>query len=61
MTQNVIYRIADGKIVEIWAEQNELHLMQQLGALPRGVSKEVNNEYQGIRREIHRGGKESME
>ena len=50
MTQNVIYRLADNKIVDIWAEQNELHLLQQLGAIPGGVSNEVNNEYQGIRR-----------
>ena len=36
MTQNCIYMIINGKIAEIWQEQNELSLMQQLGALPEG-------------------------
>lgn len=29
-----IYRIADGKIVEYWANEDELGLLRQLGAIP---------------------------
>lgn len=34
MTGIAIYRIADGKIVERWSEQNRLGIMQQLGVIP---------------------------
>ncbi len=34
MTGIAIYRIADGKIVEKWGEQDRLGIMQQLGILP---------------------------
>ena len=29
-----VFRIANGKIVERWAEDNGLELMQQLGVIP---------------------------
>ena len=35
-----IYRVADGKVVETWAMQDRLGLLQQLGAVPSG--SEVN-------------------
>jgi steroid delta-isomerase-like uncharacterized protein len=31
-----IFRIADGKIAEIWVNENDLGLMQQLGVIPSG-------------------------
>lgn len=34
MTRIAIYRIADGKIVEKWGEQDRLGIMQQLGVIP---------------------------
>jgi steroid delta-isomerase-like uncharacterized protein len=33
-TSTDIYRIADGKIVEVWTELDALRMMQQLGAIP---------------------------
>jgi predicted ester cyclase len=33
-TSSDIYRIADGKIAEQWAELDALGLMQQLGGIP---------------------------
>ena len=29
-----VFRIADGKIVELWASMDNLGMMQQLGVLP---------------------------
>jgi predicted ester cyclase len=29
-----IYRIADGKVVELWSEGDHLGLMQQIGLVP---------------------------
>ena len=38
-----IFRIADGKIVELWGQEDMLGMMQQLGAIPeRGQSEEVS-------------------
>ena len=37
VTWILILRIADGKIVEMWTEADELGLMQQVGAIPAGV------------------------
>lgn len=31
-----IYRVADGRVVETWAMQDRLGLLQQLGAVPQG-------------------------
>jgi len=36
-TAIIIFRIADGKIVELWTEMDELGMMRQLGAIPAGV------------------------
>jgi predicted ester cyclase len=33
-TSTDIYRIVDGKIVEVWTELDALGMMQQLGAIP---------------------------
>ncbi len=35
-----IFRIADGKIIEIWVNENDLGLMQQMGVIPGGPAKE---------------------
>lgn len=40
MGQIVIFRIADGKIVEYWEEADFLSLMQQLGAIAGGDGSE---------------------
>jgi predicted ester cyclase len=29
-----VFRIADGKIVEVWASMDNLGMLQQLGAIP---------------------------
>ena len=34
MTGNNVFRIANGKIAECWAESDALGLMQQLGVIP---------------------------
>ena len=34
MTNTLIFRIADGKLVENWATIDELRLMRQLGVIP---------------------------
>ena len=34
-----IFRFADGKLVEAWANQDDLGLMQQLGAIPAMLQK----------------------
>ncbi len=39
MTNAAIYRIAAGKVVEGWATIDNLHFMQQLGAIPSGPPK----------------------
>jgi steroid delta-isomerase-like uncharacterized protein len=31
-----IFRIADGKIIDIWVNENDLGLMQQMGVIPGG-------------------------
>ncbi len=35
MTAVVIHRIADGKLVEKWSDNDELGMLQQLGVIPR--------------------------
>ena len=38
-----IFRIADGKIVELWGQEDVLGMMQQLGAIPEpGHSEEAS-------------------
>jgi steroid delta-isomerase-like uncharacterized protein len=38
-----IFRIGDGKIVELWGQEDMLGMMQQLGAIPeRGQAEEVS-------------------
>ena len=38
-----IFRIADGKIVELWGQEDVLGMMQQIGAIPGpGHSEEAN-------------------
>jgi len=37
VAETVIFRIADGKIVESWATWDRLSLLQQLGAAPAPV------------------------
>jgi len=37
VTAIIIFRIADGKIVEMWAEIDMMSVMQQIGAIPAGV------------------------
>ena len=40
---SVIFRVADGKIVERWAQLDNLSVLQQLGAIPEpGQSEEAN-------------------
>ncbi len=38
---NIVYRIADGKIVEHWMAINRLEVLQQLGVIPDDLSKLV--------------------
>ena len=39
----VIFRVADGKIIERWAQLDNLSVLQQLGAIPEpGQSEEAN-------------------
>ena len=38
-TENHIFRIADGKIVEHWAELDTLNVLTQIGAIPAPASK----------------------
>jgi predicted ester cyclase len=38
-TENNLFRIRDGKIIEMWGEGNFLGLMAQLGAAPAGERK----------------------
>ena len=38
-----ILRIEEGKIVELWGQENTLGMMQQLGAIPRpGQSEDAS-------------------
>jgi SnoaL-like polyketide cyclase len=37
VSEIVIFRVVDGKIVEAWAEYDELGLRQQVGALPAPI------------------------
>jgi steroid delta-isomerase-like uncharacterized protein len=44
MTEIAICKIANRQIVEIWAEQNELRLLEQLGAIPNpNVKRKVSS------------------
>ncbi len=38
---NIVYRIADGKIVEHWIAINRLEVLQQLGVIPEDISELV--------------------
>jgi predicted SnoaL-like aldol condensation-catalyzing enzyme len=43
MTGIDIFRIAEGKIVELWNQEDVLGMMQQIGAVPApGQSKEAS-------------------
>ena len=43
MTGVEIFRIGDGKIVELWGQEDVLGMMQQIGAIPGpGHPEEVN-------------------